>query len=346
MADRIATFFAGLIKWFIPAIIQVMRSNPYKLGKSRGVSPRLKQRLGSFTLKGREGRWWRRAIAAVCVVIAAVVLAKVLKPETQLMNSVEIRRIEAKGMLSVAVRDDMPGFCMDGEGLEAELALLLAKKILPESDDPIKLVPCSSRTVTTKLSDGTADVAIALQTSGQGSAFSYSYPYYEDRVLLVTLSPENRSKPATELTIGYIPETFAGKAFESYVKKLTSTEERGILDKLLRRAKPTPEPENAVTVDSVKYGSYDELLFALKRGDIEAAVMAGAYINKYFRVMAEELSMPPYYVCDTEIGVLQYCIIASSDEPALTQLADMLIYEIQENGLLGELINKYLPGRV
>lgn len=320
-----------------------MRSNPYKIGKSRGVSPRLKQRLGSITLKGHEGRWWRRAIAAVGIIILALILARVLKPETQLMNSVEIRRIEAKGMLSVAVRDDVPGFCEDGEGLEAELAKLLAKKILPDSEDPVKLVPCSSRTALTKLSDGSVDIAIALQTSGQGSKYSYSYPYYEDRVLLVTLSAENREKAPTELKIGYIPGTAAGSAFEAYVKRITGAEEQGILEKLLRRAKPTPDPASVVTVDSAKFGSYDELIAALTRGSVDAIAISEVNANKYFRVMGADLGLPEPYVLTTTVGTLKYCILASSDEPALTQIADMLIYGMQEDGSLDALRAKYAP---
>lgn len=296
------------------------------------------------TLKGREGRFWRAGLIAVVLIALVILSLKLFKPETQLMGSVEIKRIESKGMLSVGVRDDMPGFCMDGEGLEAQIAMLLAKRILPDSEDPLKLTVCSSRSVSAKLSDGSIDVAIALQPRGSG--YSYSYPYYTDNVYLVTLTANNSQKEPSELRIGYIPETSAGSAFSSYVSKVTAVEEQKLLDKLMRKPRPTPDPETAVTIDSVKYGSYDELIAALKRGDIDSAAMAGAHIYKYFIVMAEETDIGEFYLCDTVVGTLDYCVIASSEEPALTQLADMLIYEIQENGLLGELINKYLPGRV
>ncbi|MCR5809359.1 MAG: transporter substrate-binding domain-containing protein [Clostridiales bacterium] len=309
------------------------------MGNSRGAS-RLKQRFQSLTLKGKEGRWLRRALITVGVLIAAVILAKVLKPETQLMNSVEINRVVGKGMLSVAVRDDMPGFCEGGVGLEADLALLLAKRLLPDSEDPLKLVPCSSKSITTKLQDGSADVAIALQPKGASSKYSYSYPYYEDEVRLVTLNREARLKSLPELVIGYLPDSASGSLFASYVKKLTAAPEQNIIGKILGRPKPTQDPATAVTVNSVKYGSYDELLWALRHGEIDAAVMAGAYVTKYFGSPASPSE--DYWLCDIEIGSLEYCVIASSDEPALTQIADMLIYEMQEDGSLKELVRKYV----
>ena len=319
-----------------------MRSNPYKIGKAKGLSPRLKNRLNDLpSLKGKEGRWLRIALIAAGVIILGVIAAVLLKPETRLMSSVEIKRIESKGVLSVAVRDDMPGFCEDGKGLEAELARLLAERILPDSEEPVRLVPCSSKTLTAKLKDGSADIAIAMQPANLGSAYSYSYPYYTDTVYLLTLDRETAAKAPTELLIGYIPETPAGNAFTSFAAEINKTPEQGMIDRLLNRPKPTPDPD-APKVESVKLGSYDELLTALKNGDIDAAVMSGAYVYKYCRVLSDKTGISEYYLSDTEIGKLKYCIIASSDEPALAQLADMLIYELQEDGSLERLIARYV----
>ena len=319
-----------------------MRGNPYKIGKTRGISPRIKQRFNKLpTLKGHEGRWYRRALIAVAAVITALLLIHFLKPETSLMSSVEIKRIESKGLLSVGVRGDMPGFCEDGSGLEAELARLLAERILPDSDDPLRLVECSSTTVSTKLKDGTVDVAIALQPKGSSSAYSYSYPYFTDSVRLVTFSEMNVGKAPYEMKLGYIPGTPAANAFTKYMSSLTSAPERSIIDRLLGRPAPTADPATAVTFDTVKFGSYDELIGALKSGEIDAAVMAGAYIHKYFEVYAREMGVLSYYLCAAEIGKLEYCIIASSDDPAFTQVADMLIYKLEEDGSLEAMIAEY-----
>jgi ABC-type amino acid transport substrate-binding protein len=317
-----------------------MRKNPYKIGRAAdgAASPR----PGRLTLKGREGRIPRIVLISLGALILLILIASLMKPETQLMSSVEIKRIENKGILTVGVRDDMPGFCEKGEGFEAELARLLAKRILPDSDEALSLEVCTVKTVSAKLSDGSIDVAIALQPEGSGSAYSYSYPYFTDNVRLVTLSEELSKKEPWELVIGYIPETAAGSRFTSYVSRVTASEEQNLIEKLLRKPKPTPDPAAAVTIESKKYGSYDELVAALKRGDVDAAALSGAYIYRYFIAGAEENEISGCWLCEADIGVLKYCVIASSDEPALTQIADMLIYEIGESGLLRELTNKYL----
>ncbi len=321
-----------------------MRRNPYKLGAEKGLPPRLADRLRQLpTLKGREGRWLRWGLIAFALLILGLIAARFLKPETQLMNSVEIGRIESKGILTVGVRDDIPGFCEGGTGLEAELARRLAERILPDSEEPVKLVTCTSTTVVTKLQDDTIDVAIALRPTGSSAGCSYSYPYFTDNVYLVTLSQEAAAKLPKDLVIGYIPETPAGSAFKSYAAKITAAPEQSIISKLLRKPKPTPEPGTEVNIESIRCGSYDELLHALLTGEIDAAVMAGAYVNKYFNVLSQELELPPCYLCGTVIGTVDYCMIASSDEPALTLIADMLIYELRTSGELDRLTLEYLP---
>ncbi|MBR3383250.1 MAG: transporter substrate-binding domain-containing protein [Clostridia bacterium] len=326
-----------------------MRQNPYKIGRTKGISPRLKDKLKQLpTLKGYEGRWFRRVLIGIGVVLAALIAIHFLKPETQLMSSVEIKRIESAGVLTVGVRDDMPGFCENGTGLEAELAKLLAERILPDTEGAVRFVPCSSTTVTTKLKDGSIDVAIALQPNGQGSAYSYSYPYYSDKISLVTLDPANVDKGLGELTIGYIPGTAAGSRFASYAAELGAAPEQGIVDRLLRRPKPTPDPETAIMVETRRFGSIDELLSALKSGAVDAIALPGAYLNKYFNDLAGETDAGQFYICRADVGSVDYCMLCSSDEPALMQLADMLIYELKENGTLERLTKEYLsdlPGR-
>lgn len=319
-----------------------MRGNPYRIGKGFSISPRIKQWFSKLpSLKGHEGRWYRRALIAIACIPVIILAVYLLKPETTLMSSVEIKRVESKGILTVGVRDDVPGFCENGEGLEVELAKLLAQRILPESEDPLRLVTCSSATVSTKLKDGSIDVAIALQPKGSSSAYSYSYPYYTDQVRLVTLDRGNVSKLPSDMRVGYNPETSAGQLFSSYMSKLTTVSERTIVDRILGRPAPTADPATAITFDAVKYGSFDELITALKRGDIDAAVMSGAFIRKYFDVCASETGVKEYWLCDAVVGSLEYCVIASSDDPAFTQVADMLIYKLREDGSLAALIGSY-----
>ncbi|MBQ1818463.1 MAG: transporter substrate-binding domain-containing protein [Clostridia bacterium] len=323
-----------------------MRRNPYKIGRTRGISPRLKQWLNNLpSLKGHEGRWLRRGLIFILLIPIALLAVHFLKPETSLQNSVEIGRVRSKGVLTVAVRSDMPGFCENGEGLEAELALRLARRILPDAEEPLKLVPVTSTTVTTKLADGSVDLAAALKTKSSGSGYAYSYAYYTDTVYAVTLDRAHVSQPVHELRVGYIPNTPAGTVFASYVRELTAAPEQSMLDKLLRRPAPTAAPGSITSVDTVRLGSYEELLDALLSGRIDAAVMAGAYVHKYFEAEREALELPECYLLEQTVGEVEYRFMANSEDPALTRLADMMIYEMKSSGELDKLVEKYIGQR-
>ncbi len=321
-----------------------MRRNPYRRGKSENA---LFKRLGSrlnlhITFKGHQGRRWRMGAAALAFVLLLVIAGVLLKPETQLMSSVEISRARERGILYVGVRDDMPGFNEGGEGLEQELARLLAQRVLPESEDPIKFLICTSQTVSSKISDGSIDMAIALLPKGKSRSYSYSYPYYKDEVRIVTLKSELVSSDPTELVLGYVQDTPSADVLSAYKSEVTAVKEKSFFEKLFEKPDETYVVEAAKTMELKKYGSYDELLAALMRGDIEGAVMAGAYINKYLEVYAAEyMGRTRYYLNDNSLGEVEYCFVSSSDEPAFTQLADMMIYELQKDGTLEELLAKY-----
>lgn len=64
----------------------------------------------------------RIALCCAAGLVLLVLLAALLKPRTQLMNTPEIQRIRERGVLAVGVRDDMPLFAEGGEGFEIELA--------------------------------------------------------------------------------------------------------------------------------------------------------------------------------------------------------------------------------
>ncbi len=62
--------------------------------------------------------------------------------------------------------------------------------------------------------------------------------------------------------------------------------------------------------------------------------MTGVYLKRYnddfgFSVHKETL------------GKVEYAIASSADEPAIAQLADVFLYELQKSGKLNELLEKY-----
>lgn len=305
---------------------RLKRHKSDSVGQKRGM-PKL-----NITFRGHEGRWWRRGAIAIAVVVAIIIAAVVLKPETQIMNSVEINRVENRGILIVGVRNDVVGFCLNGRGIETELAELLAKRILPNADDPLKLVVCSSKTVSTKISDGSVDVAIALLPNGQSASYSYSYPYYTDNVYVLTLDNSLTSRDLTEMKLGCVQSTASQTVFKSYQSVLSAVQEQGLIDKLLGH--DAPAADESTIIDIKYYGAYDDMLSALVRGDIDGVVMQGAFMRKYS-------SKYSFFTHDTILGTVDYCIVSSSDEPAFTQLADIMIYEMQQDGSLAALLAKY-----
>ena len=321
-----------------------MRRNPYRRGRTESS---FLKRLGSrmnlnITFKGREGRWWRRGAAALVFIVLLAVAAVMLKPETQLMNSVEISGVSERGILYVGIRDDMPAFNENGVGLETDLAVLLAQRVLPEADDPVKFLTCTSQTVSTKISDGSIDVALALLPKGKSRSYSYSYPYYSDKVRIVTLKSEFITAQPVDMVLGYVQGTPSADVLSAYKSAVTAVKEKSFFEKLFGKPDETVTVEEEKNMELKKYGSYDELLAALKRGDVDGAVMAGAYVHKYLEVYAAEyMGRTKYYLNDTVLGHVDYCIVSSSDEPAFAQLADMMIYEMQKDGTLEELLAKH-----
>ncbi len=285
-----------------------------------------------ITLKGREGRWWRRALYAALAVIAIIIAAAALKPERQLMSEPELLRVTDRGILFIGVRDDVPCFCEGGEGLEIDLAHMLASYILPDADDPVKLFTCSSMTVSTKISDGTVDIALALLPNGANKNYSYSYPYYTDTVKVLTLDPDVPSKALTEITIGYVQNTPAADVLSEYGDSLLDGKDVSAIDRLFGNAASTPSPDE--TLQTVRFGAYGDMLSALERGDIDAVVMQGAFVRRYssqYRFINHPVS----------IGTVEYCMVASSDEPALMQAANMFLYELKQSGELDALLKKH-----
>ena len=294
---------------------------------------RRKRNYSGVTLRGEEGKTLRIVLICAAALIITLVTIFLNRPKDQLMSTAEMRRITDRGVLVVGVRNDIPGFALDGEGLEIELARSFADYLLPETETgaAAKLVVVSGQTAATKLSDGSIDVAIALMQKGASSKYSYSYPYYTDRCVVVT-APETEAKPLNEMLLGYVQNTAGANVLTSYIDEHETKVQRSFIDRLRGR---TPElPEDAVVFNKQAFASYPDLLDALKNGVIDGAVLTGVYLERYGADY--ELKVHP-----TELGTVEYAITASADEPAIARLADVFIYELERSGKLDAMLDKY-----
>ena len=130
-------------------IILIMKNRHHHPRRSflRDGKQHKKLRL-NFTLRGEKGKPVRIALCCAAGLVLLVLLAALLKPRTQLMNTPEIQRIRERGVLAVGVRDDMPLFAEGGEGFEIELAQKFAAYLLPDTagDAAAKLITVNGQT--------------------------------------------------------------------------------------------------------------------------------------------------------------------------------------------------------
>jgi len=76
---------------------------------------------------------WKIVGIGAGVIAAIVLLVLMARPTATLVSSAEVATIRNRGILHVAVLEGMPGYCADGEGIEAELAREVARRIFPDA---------------------------------------------------------------------------------------------------------------------------------------------------------------------------------------------------------------------
>lgn len=267
---------------------------------SRFMTRNLRKRRG-ITFKGHEGRIWRRGAVIGGALLLLIMIMIARGGEPQLMNSPEISIVMQKGVLTVGVLEGIPGFSDQGEGLEIELAKLLAKRIFPDAkeDRSVNFVTVTSTTVGPRLDDGSIDVAIALMKRGTSTKYAYSRPYYTDKTYLA-VREGNESSPIRNITVGYV---FVGK----------SMSEPTVLSDFV---KANPD----ANIERKPYASYDDMLQDLMANRINAAMIYGVYANKYRAQYGFSLS-------DTQLAPVEYAIACAADSPAFARLADIMLEE-------------------
>ncbi len=274
-------------------IILIMKNRHHHPRRSflRDGKQHKKLRL-NFTLRGEKGKPVRIALCCAAGLVLLVLLAALLKPRTQLMNTPEIQRIRERGVLAVGVRDDMPLFAEGGEGFEIELAQKFAAYLLPDTA-------------------GDADTCSVLVKSG------------------------SETTPLNELVIGFVQGTAGETRLKKYIDAHETKVERTLIDRLKGR---TPElPADAIVFTTKAFASYPELFDALARGTVAGAVVTGAYCTRY----AEDISAHGFIRHETSLGNVEYAIASAADEPAVAQLAELFIYDLQKSGELDALLKKY-----
>ena len=308
-----------------------------KLFVRRGHRPRQKKHGRSLlTFKGEEGKRPRQILIGVGALLLLLLLMSVFRAEPSLMSSAEVATVHDNGVLRVGVGTDMPGMAYEGEGLEIELAEMLAERILSYDAawtgerDAVELVPVTSMTVASKLNDGSIDVAIAMMPRNATSAYSYSSAYYGDICRFVT-RPGEGGRVIKNIKIGYLQSASTSELYvptACFSARLSAYLEEHPDDGLI-----TTYKYNEETI-SYAYASFDELFAALRSGEVDAIVMSDLYLDKYEGTYEFDRS-------ETILGVYSYAIASASTAPALASLGDIMLSELREDGTLDALYQKY-----
>ncbi len=281
----------------------------FKIYRARPARP-MRHKL-HFTLVGDAGRLLRIIILCALALVLTVTLAVTLKREPQLMSMPEITSLADAGVLKVGVRENIPGMSNNGAGLEVELALMLAERLLPEVEggNAVQYVAVNSQTAGPHISDGEINVAAAMMRRGGIASLTYSIPYYSDPCRFVIRTGERVT--ASGITVGCLQKSAEENMLEAYI---------------------TAHPNSEVTAR--EYAAYTDMLSALVRRDIDAVVMTDVYIDLYDS---------DYAITSTGLvlGTVDYAFACAADSPAIAELATMMIQELTENGELAALLDKY-----
>ncbi|MEG1772682.1 MAG: transporter substrate-binding domain-containing protein [Clostridia bacterium] len=243
------------------------------------------------------------------VVILISVLIFILSKTSAPTSTPEYSAVIKRGVLHVGIRSDIPGFSLNGSGLEVDLARALSLEFFPEKgDSALQLVTIASSMMNAKLSDSTVDFAIMIAPNAKITGqFAYSTPYYTDKCIVATIGTELEGDFSGK-TIGIITGSAAAESLSKYKKA------------------------NELEFTTVAFGTFDLMLKDLKNGKLNAVILE----NAHFRQYQEAFSL----VGGAEIGTVDYSITCSKDSPALAQIASMMLEKMAENGELQQLIVK------
>ncbi|HWQ57695.1 MAG TPA: transporter substrate-binding domain-containing protein [Clostridia bacterium] len=302
----------------------------------RRPKEKIKRGRALFTLRGEEGKVPRRVLAGIAAVVALIVILRSLRAEPVLMSSAEIATVWDHGVLRVGVRTDVPKMGQEGEGLEVELAKLLAEKIMSadpawSGTTPTELVEVSAMDVAAKLTDGTIDVAVCLMPRGANAEYAYSRAYYTDEIVFLT-RPGEENTPIKYITLGciqnasstslYVPSGAVYNALTAYVD---AHPDDGL---------STVDEDGTSTRNIVSYASYEDLFKALESGEVDAVAFSSLLAEKYADSYA-------FGISPVAAGAVEYAFACLAEQSAIASVADVMLADMEQDGSLTGLKIKY-----
>ena len=233
----------------------------------------------------------------------------------------ELQKIVDAGVLSVGTKVDVPNFgylnpdTNETEGMEIDIVKLIAKDLLGD-EKAYKVSGVTAATRGPLIDNGEVDFVIATFTITDERKLSYNFtrPYYTDAIGFLVKKELGASEIADldGKTIGVAQSATTKAALEELAK------------------------EKGITFKYGEFASYPELKTALISGRIDAFSVDQSILLGYVdesTVILEENFKPQ-----------NYGIASKLDKKDLAEYLDSFIAELEENGVLAEIIEKWNLG--
>ena len=229
-----------------------------------------------------------------------------------------VDKIKSSGTLRVGVKVDVPGFghlnseTGELEGLEIDLARLIAKDILGDSE-AVKMVGVTAQTREPMLENGELDMVIATFTitEERKERFHFTEPYFSDELGFLVRNDSGLSQIA-DMEGKVIGIVNSGTAYNALVEM---AEKRGL------------------TLSYQEFASYPEVNAALLAGEIDAfsvdkSIMMG-YKSESTRII------------DEGFNAQEYGIAVAKNNNGLAKYLDGFMKDIKEDGRLEEILTAW-----
>ncbi|MCR4822553.1 MAG: transporter substrate-binding domain-containing protein [Treponema sp.] len=227
-------------------------------------------------------------------------------------------RIKKAGVLTVGIKDDVPGFgyfnpsTKEYEGLEVDIAKAMAKFIFGDQSK-VKFIPVTARNRTAYLNQDKLDMVIATftVTDERKQYYDFSDIYYTDSVGLMV----KKSSGITSL-----------KNLEN--KKVGITQGSMTASTIKNAA-----IREGIFLSVVTYPSNQSLKEALNKDEIQAFCIDKAILHGY---RDKGLTILP-----ERFDEMKYAVAIKKDNSAVTKVANDVIHQLIKSGDLEEIMEKY-----
>lgn len=229
-----------------------------------------------------------------------------------------IDKIKHAGVLTVGVKEDVPGFgylnpnTKEYEGLEIDIAKAIAKQILG-SESKIAFVPVTAKNRSAFLNQDKVDMVIATFTVTEERKQNYDFSdiYYTDSVGLMV-------KKNSGIT-----------AFRNLENKRVGVTQGSMTITTIKNA----AIKGGVFLNCITYPSNQTLKDALNHGEIDAFAIDNSILHGY--IDDSVTILPEHY------DEMMYAVAIKKDNSAVTKQVNEVIKNLIKSGELDKLLVKH-----